>query len=86
MREPFQASEPEFSAFCERLSVFRISGSVQKMQRAGSESDRRDNLGGPSYFLGQRRRRQQRRRGPAGANGKRDTDFYRVTRSQSRLY
>ncbi|XP_069599348.1 uncharacterized protein [Ranitomeya imitator] len=54
---------------------------------SGSDTDRRDNFGGPSNFLGQRKRRQQpRRRGPAGANEKRETDSYRVTRSQSRLY
>ncbi|CAJ0965461.1 unnamed protein product [Ranitomeya imitator] len=45
--------------------------------------DRRDVYSGSGDFLGQRRHRQQRRRGPAGANGKRDTDFFRVTRSQA---
>ncbi|CAJ0964743.1 unnamed protein product [Ranitomeya imitator] len=52
-----------------------------------SETDRRDNPGGSNSFLGQRRRRQpQRRRGPGGANERRDADFYRVTRSQKGLF
>ncbi|XP_077123729.1 uncharacterized protein LOC143781064 [Ranitomeya variabilis] len=60
--------------------------SSNEASTSGSDTDRRDNRTNTTRHFLDQRKRYPRRKGPVGASGGRNPDFYRVTRSQNSQY